>query len=111
MKTFAKMFTIAALIAAPVASFAQQSNGPLTRAQVRDELVQLERAGYNPGSDSNTTYPEQIQAAEGRVAAQNGQDTGVGGIAGGSTSSGGGAHTPMAPARTSGGPGSIYFGQ
>ncbi len=60
----------AALIAAPVASFAQ-SNAPLTRAEVRAQLVQLEKAGYNP-ADIDPYYPNQIAAAEARVAAQNG---------------------------------------
>jgi hypothetical protein len=39
----------------------------VTRAQVKAELVQLERAGYNPSMD-RTTYPAQIQAAEAKVA-------------------------------------------
>ncbi|TDG21882.1 DUF4148 domain-containing protein [Paraburkholderia silviterrae] len=49
----------------PVASFAQ-SNGPVTRAQVRTELVQLGKAGYHVGDGKHTTYPREIQAAEGR---------------------------------------------
>jgi len=61
---------IASALAAPAFAFAQ-SNGPVTRAQVRAELVQLERAGYNPSSDQ-TQYPSNIQAAEQRVAAENG---------------------------------------
>ena len=36
---------------------------------MRAELVQLERAGYNPASDQ-TTYPANIQAAQARVDAQ-----------------------------------------
>jgi Domain of unknown function (DUF4148) len=104
MKTFAKMFAIAALVAAPVASFAQQSNGPLTRAEVRDQLIKLEKAGYATSADIN--YPADIQAAEARVAAQNGHQPEVGGVADGSTSLG----APADPARISG-PGSIYFGQ
>jgi hypothetical protein len=61
---------IASALAAPGFAFAQ-SNGPVTRAQVRAELVQLERAGYNPAGD-RTQYPVNIQAAEQRVAAENG---------------------------------------
>jgi hypothetical protein len=60
---------IAAVVAVPAVSFAQ-SNAPITRAQVRAELVQLEKAGYNPGSDQ-TQYPKNIQAAEARVSAAN----------------------------------------
>ena len=52
---------VAALLAVPALSFAQ-SNQPLTRAQVRAELVQLQQAGYNPASD-NTQYPVNIEAA------------------------------------------------
>jgi hypothetical protein len=70
MKSLIKAVALAAIIAAPVASFAQ-SNQPVTRAQVRAELVQLEKAGYNPVSDQST-YPANIQAAQARVDAQNG---------------------------------------
>ncbi|MDT8836736.1 DUF4148 domain-containing protein [Paraburkholderia fungorum] len=68
MKSFTKMVFIAALIAAPVASFAQSSL-PVSRAQVRAELAQLEKAGYDPHDWLH--YPENIQAAEAKVAAQN----------------------------------------
>ncbi|MBU7437805.1 DUF4148 domain-containing protein [Paraburkholderia fungorum] len=68
MKSFTKMVFIAALIAAPVASFAQSSQ-PVSRAQVRAELAQLEKAGYDPHDWLH--YPENIQAAEAKVAAQN----------------------------------------
>lgn len=61
---------IASALAAPSFAFAQ-SNSPVTRAQVRSELVQLEQAGYNPASD-RTQYPANIQAAEQRVSAQDG---------------------------------------
>ncbi|MFT4069863.1 DUF4148 domain-containing protein [Paraburkholderia sp.] len=70
MKTLISAVAIAATLAAPVASFAQ-SNQPVTRAQVRAELVQLEKAGYNPIANS-VDYPADIQAAQARVAAQNG---------------------------------------
>lgn len=58
------------VLAAPALSFAQQSNAPLTRAQVREQLVQLEKAGYQPGV-SSPFYPDDIQAAQARVDAQN----------------------------------------
>ena len=70
MKSLINAVALAALIAVPVASFAQ-SNQPVTRAQVRAELVQLEKAGYNPGVSDDAAYPANIQAAEARVA-QNG---------------------------------------
>ena len=86
MKSLIQAVVVAAALAAPVAVFAQ-SNAPLTRAQVRAELVQLEKAGYQPAASDNTTYPVQIQAAEAKVAAQNGA-TGVGGVASGSSDAG-----------------------
>ncbi|WP_206996825.1 DUF4148 domain-containing protein [Trinickia mobilis] len=70
MKSLVKAVALAVVLAAPVASFAQ-SNQPVTRAQVRADLVQLEKAGYHAGSDK-TAYPTHIQAAEARVAAANG---------------------------------------
>ncbi|MCX4163562.1 MULTISPECIES: DUF4148 domain-containing protein [Paraburkholderia] len=61
---------VAAVVALPALSFAQ-SNQPLTRAEVRAQLVELEQAGYNPSSDQ-TQYPANIQAAQARLDAQKG---------------------------------------
>jgi Tfp pilus assembly protein PilE len=71
MKSLIQAVAIAAVLAVPVASFAQ-SNQPVTRAQVRAELVQVEQAGYNPSHGRDPYYPSDIQAAEARVASQNG---------------------------------------
>src|SRR5258706_16168670 len=68
MKSFTKAAAVVSFLIAPVASFAQ-SNQPLTRAQVREELVELHNAGYSPLDDRNS-YPVHIQAAEARIAAQ-----------------------------------------
>lgn len=57
-------------LAAPALSFAQ-SNAPVTRAEVRADLVRLEQAGYNPSLADDANYPADIQAAEAKVAAQN----------------------------------------
>ncbi|CAN7789170.1 DUF4148 domain-containing protein [Caballeronia sp. LjRoot34] len=84
MKSLVQAVVVAAALAAPVAVFAQ-SNGPLTRAQVREELVQLEKVGYMPFRSNPDEYPENIQAAEARVAVQN---TAVGGVDGGSSQHG-----------------------
>jgi hypothetical protein len=54
---------------APVAP-AAQSNQPLTRAEVRAQLVAIEQAGYNPARGNDTNYPTDAQAAEGRVYAE-----------------------------------------
>ena len=72
---------------APVASIAQ-SNQPVTRAQVRAELVQLEKAGYNPARSADPYYPNDIQTAEARVALQNDATGGMGGTVSGSSASG-----------------------
>ncbi|CAH2804985.1 MAG: hypothetical protein CBARDCOR_6217 [uncultured Caballeronia sp.] len=61
---------ISSALAAPAFALAQ-SNGPVTRTQVKAELVQLEKAGYNPGGE-DVNYPQDIQAAEQRVAEQQG---------------------------------------
>jgi len=86
MKTLIQVVVVAALVA-PALSFAQSSNAPVSRAQVRAELVQIEQAGYRPGDD-DTHYPVAVQAAEGRVAAENGATSGYGGVANGASQSG-----------------------
>jgi hypothetical protein len=89
MKSSTRMVLIAALVAAPVASFAQSSQ-PVSRAQVHAELAQLEKAGYEPRDWVH--YPENIQAAEAKVAAQNATAqaavSGYGGAADGASRSG-----------------------
>ncbi|WP_246797326.1 DUF4148 domain-containing protein [Burkholderia perseverans] len=82
MKNLIQAVAVAAALVVPVASFAQaQSNGPVTRAQVRAELVQLEQTGWRPSAGADTRYPADIQAAEHQVAAVNGVDTsGYGGV-------------------------------
>ena len=119
MKSLIQAVVVAAVLATPFASFAQ-STQPVTRAQVRAELVQLEKAGYNPGNSSDAYYPNNILAAEARVAAQNGTasatanatanttTSGVGGTAAGSSASGGAAGAGFA---THDGMKPVYFGQ
>ena len=118
MKLLIKAVAVALVLAAPAVSFAQ-SNQPLTRAEVRAQLVQLEKAGYNPGNSSDAYYPNNILAAEARVAAQNGASgaasatvnattSGVGGTAAGSSASGAAAGAGFA---THDGMKPVYFGQ
>lgn len=64
MKSLIHAAVAASLLAIPAMTFAQQSNGPVTRAQVRAELIELEQAGYQPGRANNPFYPADIQAAE-----------------------------------------------
>jgi FlaG/FlaF family flagellin (archaellin) len=113
MKSLIKAVAIAAVLAAPIASFAQSSQQPVTRAEVRNQLIQLEQAGYNPALTNDTDYPADIQAAERRVQAQNpvvaqtqepvADTSGYGGVANGSSQAGG----MMQPLS---GPKSVYFG-
>ncbi len=92
IKALVPAVVIASALAAPTFAFAQ-NNGPITRAQVQANLAQLERAGYNPGSD-HTQYPKNIQAAEARVAAQNGASSSYGGVVSSSSASGAPAAAP-----------------
>jgi len=70
MKTLVRLTSLA-LVALPALAFAQSTPGPVTRAEVRADLIRVEKAGYNPfGNDAN--YPVDIQAAEAKVAAQQG---------------------------------------
>ena len=87
-KSIVPAIVIASALAIP--AFAQaQDNGALTRADVKAQLVQLERAGYNPAGDQ-TTYPANIQAAQARVQSQQGvAATSFGGATEGTSASGG----------------------
>ncbi|MFL9875661.1 DUF4148 domain-containing protein [Paraburkholderia megapolitana] len=80
----------ATALAFPIASHAQETSSGLTRAQVRADLVQIEKAGYRPGQNDRY-YPTDIQAAEAKLAATNGTsvntDSGVGGVASGTSDS------------------------
>jgi hypothetical protein len=68
MKLFNKIILSTAVLALPLVSFAQAQT-PLTRAEVESQLAQLEKAGYSTyGSDIQ--YPDNMKAAEARVAAQ-----------------------------------------
>lgn len=87
MKSLIKGVVIVASLAASAAVFAQ-SNTPITREQVRAELVQLEQAGYHVGDGDQAHYPAAIQAAEARVAAQNGGSSAYGGSVAGTSESG-----------------------
>jgi Domain of unknown function (DUF4148) len=120
IKALIPAVVLASALTAPLASFAQQSNAPVTRAQVRAELVQLEKAGWRPAMNmgNNPDYPDGIQAAEAKVAAQNAKTatapapvadaSSVGGVVSGSSASG-----APAAVRTAANDGmkSTYFGQ
>jgi hypothetical protein len=93
-----------------------QSTAPVTRAQVRAELIQLEQAGYHVGDGDQTTYPVQIQAAEAKVAAQDSQqmaNNAVGGTTNSISASGSPMHLPKPSPSSCVGPASycsVFFG-
>ncbi len=113
MKSLIKAVAIAAVLATPIASFAQSSQQPVTRAEVRNQLIQLEQAGYNPAIANDPAYPADVQAAERRVQAQNpvvaqtqqpvADTSGYGGATTGSSQAGG-VLQPLSGAK------SVYFG-
>lgn len=82
--TFLTKAAVVAIIAIPAFSYAQSSQ-TVTRAQVRTELAQLEKAGYNPNVDEE--YPRDIQRAEAIVAAQKSDASGYGSDLGGTSQS------------------------
>jgi hypothetical protein len=86
IKTFLPAIVLASALAAPAFAFAQNTQ-PLTRAEVKAQLVELEKAGYVPGGD-DTTYPADIQAAEQRVAEQHSAAAAYGGTNAGTVASG-----------------------
>jgi mitochondrial fission protein ELM1 len=86
MKTLACLVLAIGALASPVVSFAQ-STAPVTRAQVRAELIRLEQAGYHVGDGDHNTYPAQIQAAEAKIAAEDSQQA-ANNAAGGTTING-----------------------
>ncbi|WP_322104405.1 DUF4148 domain-containing protein [Paraburkholderia sp. J41] len=95
MNTFVKLAAVSALVL-PAISYAQYGNDrPLTRAEVRQQLIDIENAGYNPAIADDLNYPADIQAAQRRLAqsqaaAQNGgpNTSGYGAPARGATQSG-----------------------
>ena len=67
MKSLVVTAAAAVLLAAPVLSFAQQAKSPVTRAQVLQELIDLESVGYNPARGESINYPDDILAAQERL--------------------------------------------
>jgi hypothetical protein len=70
MKSLICLTLAVSVLAGPASAFAQTTSGPLTRAQVRAELVRLEQTGYSPSTGEDSNYPADIQAAEAKIAAQ-----------------------------------------
>ena len=70
MKKLALLALTLSAVVGSTSTFAQSASVPLTRAQVRADLIRLEQAGYNPASENDLNYPLDIQAAQAKVAAQ-----------------------------------------
>ena len=92
----------AVAIAAPFSAFAQ-SNAPITRTEVKAQLVQLENAGYSPAA-KDPSYPRDVQAATNRVS------NSEGGSADGSSAVGTRLRAAEPSASVSGHD-SVYFGR
>ncbi|SAK44890.1 DUF4148 domain-containing protein [Caballeronia ptereochthonis] len=90
MKTLIKTVLIACALSAPAFAFAQADNAPVTRAEVRADLVRVEQAGYRPAA-VDPYYPADIQAAEAKIAAhgQTPEAASVGGVTTGMSQAGG----------------------
>jgi len=92
MKAFSCLALVTStLMVALTSSAYAESTVPLTRAEVRAEMIQLEQAGYAPGGGENPHYPRDIMAAEGKIANQNRHESSNGDVGGtaGALSSGG----------------------
>jgi hypothetical protein len=103
MKTLACLVIASCALASPLVSFAQ-SSAPVTRAQVHEELIRLGQVGYHMGDRDHTKYPEQIQAAEAKIEAQDSQQAGssdVGGTPANGTSDSGSVQHASKPSPSS----------
>jgi hypothetical protein len=106
-KSLIPALLIASALAAPLFAFAQDSNAPVTRAEVRAQLIQLEQAGYRPAAKDND-YPQPLQEAQQRVDSSNGVEAQAYGPSTSGTSASGLPITvvPASPIQQH----SIYFG-
>jgi len=87
MKSVLSAALIASVLAIPAVSFAQQSNAPATRAEVRADLVQAKTAGLLDQNDTNYPKLYAAQSAAPAAAAQQ-QTEAVGGMSAGSSQAG-----------------------
>jgi hypothetical protein len=86
MKSLLSAVVIASALIVPAVSFAQQSNGPVTRAQVRSELVAAQKAGLVYQND--TEYPKTVPQGDAATLASAQGSKDVGGVSGGSSAAG-----------------------
>jgi uncharacterized protein YpmB len=78
MKSLISAVVIASALIVPAVSFAQQANGPVTRAQVRAELVAAQKAGLLNQND--TDYPKTLPQSVTTVAAVAQGSEDIGGV-------------------------------
>jgi len=98
-------FSVSALTS-PTLTFAQATSGQLTRAQMRADIVRVAQAGCHPGGGDND-YPVEIQAAEAKIAEQDGArlaDDSAGGVAQAGSSQTGMATNAISPGSLHAGP-------
>jgi hypothetical protein len=69
MKSLVMKLIVSMAAVAPVLAIAQ-TNEPVTRTQVKQDMVDLERVGFFPSRIGNSDYPDNIQAAEKRAVAE-----------------------------------------
>src|SRR5246127_2494371 len=69
MKALVKAVLIACALSASTFAFPKPANAPVTRAEVKADLVRVEQAGYRPAA-KDPNYPADIQAADAKIAAQ-----------------------------------------
>ena len=74
MKALILAVAVASALATPIAAFAQQTDAPQTRAEVRADLIQLEHAGYRP-TENDSYYPRKLELAEQAVGQEGGTMT------------------------------------
>lgn len=86
MKSFISAVVVASALIVPAISFAQQANVPLTRAQVRAEIVTAQKAGLLYQND--TEYPKTVPQSGTAVATSEPSSQDVGGLNAGSSDAG-----------------------
>lgn len=70
MKSNAILAILAAFVGFAALPALAQDEQPVTRAQVKAELADLEQAGYNPAYSHGPDYPASLQLAQRKLAAK-----------------------------------------
>ncbi|MGU7783333.1 DUF4148 domain-containing protein [Burkholderia sp. PU8-34] len=94
MKTMIRAAWACVLIGTAVAAHAQPASQPLTRAEVRQELADMQAAGYRPSMISSPDYPQNMQAIVKQVAQARANATDYGSNGNAAVESGKPGHVP-----------------